>query len=75
MGLVSRAHPPGGREGWREGYNLQTGYSAIDFSLLDPHYGTMDDWKYLIDRMHERGIYIIMDFTVGTMGDMLGFVG
>jgi alpha-1,3-glucan synthase len=52
-----------------------TGYSAIDFSLLDPHYGTMDDWVYLIDRMHEKGIYIIMDFTVGTMGDMLGFKG
>jgi hypothetical protein len=49
------------------------GYSAIDFTLLDPHYGTMQEWKDLIDAMHARGMYIILDFTVGTMGDFLGF--
>ncbi|WVW86411.1 hypothetical protein I302_108457 [Kwoniella bestiolae CBS 10118] len=51
------------------------GYSAIDFSLLDPHYGTLDDWVKLIDEMHRRGMYIILDFTVGTMGDLVGFEG
>lgn len=51
------------------------GYSAIDFTLLDPHYGTLQDWTKLIDEMHRRGMYIILDFTVGTMGDMIGFQG
>lgn len=51
------------------------GYSAIDFTLLDPHFGTLQDWVDLIDEMHRRGMYIIMDFTVGTMGDLIGFQG
>ncbi|ODN77465.1 hypothetical protein L202_04642 [Cryptococcus amylolentus CBS 6039] len=49
------------------------GYSAIDFTLLDPHYGTLQDWVDLIDRIHAKGMYIILDFTVGTMGDLIGF--
>lgn len=51
------------------------GYSAIDFTTLDPHYGTLEDWAKLIDAMHARGMYLILDFTVGTMGDMIGFNG
>lgn len=49
------------------------GYSAIDFTILDPHYGTMQEWVDLIDAMHQRNMYIILDFTVGTMGDLIGF--
>ncbi|WWD19870.1 hypothetical protein CI109_104338 [Kwoniella shandongensis] len=49
------------------------GYSAIDFTLLDPHYGTLQEWVDLIDELHRRGMYIILDFTVGTMGDLIGF--
>src|SRR3954470_9155103 len=51
------------------------GYSAIDFGLLDPHYGTLDDWVALIDAIHQKGMYLIADFTVGTMGDLIGFKG
>jgi len=51
---------------------LTTGYSVIDFSLVDPHYGVLQDWINLMDEMHRRGMYMIADFTVGTMGDMLG---
>ncbi|KAK8853442.1 hypothetical protein IAR55_004148 [Kwoniella newhampshirensis] len=49
------------------------GYSAIDFTLLDPHYGTLDEWVAFIDELHRRNMYIILDFTVGTMGDLIGF--
>lgn len=51
------------------------GYSVIDFSLLDPHWGTTDDWRNLIDAIHAKGMYIMMDFTVGTMADYIGFAG
>ncbi|BEJ00050.1 hypothetical protein CcaverHIS631_0410920 [Cutaneotrichosporon cavernicola] len=51
------------------------GYSAIDFTLLDPHFGNLTDWKLFVDRLHARGMYIIFDLTVGTMGDLLGFEG
>ena len=50
-----------------------SGYSAIDFSLLDPHYGTLEQWQQFIDALHARGMYIVLDFTVGTMGDLIGF--
>jgi alpha-1,3-glucan synthase len=51
------------------------GYSALDFTVLDPHYGTLQQWQELVDALHARGMYIILDFTVGTMGDMIGFDG
>ncbi|KAG8728436.1 Cell wall alpha-1,3-glucan synthase ags1, partial [Ceratobasidium sp. 428] len=50
-------------------------YSPIDFSVLDPHWGNIDDWRALVDAIHARGMYIMLDFTVGTMGDMIGFAG
>ncbi|KAL7424549.1 hypothetical protein Q5752_000233 [Cryptotrichosporon argae] len=48
------------------------GYSALDFTLLDPHYGNVTVWTNFIDALHARGMYIIVDFTVGTMGDLIG---
>jgi alpha-1,3-glucan synthase len=50
-------------------------YSPIDFSTLDPHWGRIDDWHTLIDEIHARGMYIMLDFTVGTLGDFIGFEG
>jgi alpha-1,3-glucan synthase len=50
-------------------------YSALDFTLVDPHWGTIADWQAFIDELHSRGMYIMADFTVGTMGDYIGFKG
>ncbi|PFH54317.1 glycosyltransferase family 5 protein [Amanita thiersii Skay4041] len=50
-------------------------YSPLDFSVLDPHWGTIQDWRDTIDEIHARGMYIMADFTVGTMSDLLGFEG
>lgn len=52
-----------------------SGYSAIDFSLTDPHWGPVSEWVETIDMIHARGMYIMLDFTVGTMGDFIGFAG
>jgi alpha-1,3-glucan synthase len=51
------------------------GYSPLDFSVLDPHWGTLDDWRKTIDIIHAKNMYIMVDFTVGTMGDLVGFDG
>lgn len=51
------------------------GYSPLDFSVLDPHWGTIADWRSTIDAVHARGMYFMADFTVGTMSDLLGFDG
>ncbi|KAJ7774879.1 modular protein with glycoside hydrolase family 13 and glycosyltransferase family 5 domains [Mycena metata] len=50
-------------------------YSPLDFSVLDPHWGTIDDWRATIDEIHARGMYLMADFTVGTMADLIGFDG
>lgn len=51
------------------------GYSPLDFSVLDPHWGNIDDWRHLIDEIHARGMYFMADFTVGTMSDLIAFEG
>lgn len=51
------------------------GYSPLDFSVLDPHWGTIKDWRDAIDTIHAKGMYFMADFTVGTMSDLIGFEG
>ncbi|EIW51684.1 glycoside hydrolase family 13 and glycosyltransferase family 5 domain-containing protein [Trametes versicolor FP-101664 SS1] len=50
-------------------------YSPLDFTVLDPHWGTLADWQSTIDEIHARGMYFMADFTVGTMADLIGFKG
>lgn len=50
-------------------------YSPLDFTVSDPHWGTIADWVEFVDTVHSRGMYIILDFTVGTMADLIGFSG
>jgi len=51
------------------------GYSPLDQTLLDRHHGTIEDWRNLIADIHRRGMYIIFDDTMATMGDLMGFKG
>ncbi|KAJ5639927.1 uncharacterized protein N7484_007789 [Penicillium longicatenatum] len=50
-------------------------YSPSDYSLLDRHYGTIQQWRSTIDEIHRRGMYVTADSTYGTMVDLLGFKG
>ncbi|KAJ5363053.1 3-isopropylmalate dehydratase [Penicillium brevicompactum] len=51
------------------------GYSALDTTLLDQHFGTIETWRSAITEIHDRGMYVIFDNTVSTMGDLIGFEG
>ena len=31
-------------------------YSALDFTILAPHFGTIDDWRQLVTELHNRGV-------------------
>lgn len=42
------------------------GYSPLDLTLLDPHFGTIDDWRTMISEAHARGMYIIVENTMAT---------
>lgn len=39
------------------------GYDISDYYDILDGFGTLDDWKLMIDEMHERGIRLIMDFV------------
>ena len=42
------------------------GYSPLDTTLIDQHYGTIDKWRWAIEEIHKRGMYVIFDNTVAT---------
>lgn len=51
------------------------GYSPLDLSLLDAHHGEIDAWRECIAEIHSRGMYVILDNTMATMADLIGFDG
>ncbi|KAK3937814.1 alpha-1,3-glucan synthase [Diplogelasinospora grovesii] len=50
-------------------------YSPLDLTLLDHHFGNVKTWQTAIDEIHKRGMWVIMDNTMATMGDLIGFDG
>ena len=54
---------------------FQLGYSPLNFTVLDPHWGTIADWQNAIKEIHAHDMYLMVDFTVGTMSDLIGFEG
>lgn len=51
------------------GEKLQsTGYFTNDYFKIDPHFGTEDDFRQLVDEAHKRGLYIILDGVFGHHG-------
>ncbi|CAN8104147.1 unnamed protein product [Discula destructiva] len=51
------------------------GYSPLDLTLLDGHHGHIEDWRNLITAIHDRGMYCVLENTMATLGDLIGFVG
>ncbi|KAF4539253.1 Alpha-glucan synthase [Lasiodiplodia theobromae] len=50
-------------------------YSPTDLTLLDWHFGNITIWRNAISEIHERGMYVILDNTIATMSDLIGFEG
>ena len=40
------------------------GYDISDYYNIDPLFGTLDDFKEMLDEMHKRGIRLIMDLVM-----------
>ncbi|CAM3911131.1 alpha-amylase family glycosyl hydrolase [Deinococcus frigens] len=61
------AGPKGGPNAGREfaGYH---GYWAEDFFKTDPHLGSLDEYKSLIDAAHKNGLKVIQDVVVNHAG-------
>lgn len=39
-------------------------YDVVDYYGIEPEYGTLDDFKYLLSEAHVRGIKVIMDLVI-----------
>lgn len=39
-------------------------YDVMDYMDIDPEYGTLDDFKSLVSKCHERGIQVIIDLPM-----------
>ncbi len=45
------------------------GYDIADYCNVDPAYGSLDDFKVLIEAAHQRGIRLIMDLVLNHTSD------
>jgi alpha-amylase len=49
------------------------GYWVTDFTQIDPHLGTNDDLKALIDEAHARGMKVYFDIITNHTADVIGY--
>lgn len=50
-------------------------FSPHDHTILDHHFGTIDEWREAIQAIHDKGMYVILDNTMATMADLFAFRG
>lgn len=48
---------------------VDNGYDVSNYFAIDPHMGTMEDMENLIEKFHEAGIKVIMDFVLNHTSD------
>lgn len=51
---LSPFYPSGGKDG---------GYDVTSFTEIDPVYGSMNDFDSLVEKVHEKGMHILVDFV------------
>jgi glycosidase len=51
------------------------GYWVTDFTRVDPHFGSNDDFKALVDEAHRRGMKVYMDIIANHTADVIQYKG
>jgi glycosidase len=56
-------------------YAAYHGYAITDFTQFDPHFGTAQEMRALVDQAHARGVKVFFDITAHYTADVIGFEG
>ena len=48
---------------------VDNGYDIADYKAINPIYGSMNDFKELLSKAHEKGLRIVMDLVVNHTSD------
>lgn len=69
--------PPVYNQWWSKEYEAAGwhGYWAMHFEEVDPHFGTLDDYRRLSHEMHCRDMYLIQDIVVNHVGNFYDYDG
>ena len=62
----------GSFEGSSAGYH---GYWISDFTTVDPHMGSEEDFKNLVDAAHKRGMKVFIDVITNHTADIISYHG
>jgi glycosidase len=49
------------------------GYGIQNFLDIDPHFGTREDLREMVDAAHQQGIYCILDVILNHAGNVFGY--
>ena len=49
------------------------GYWVTDFTSVDPHFGTNDEFKAFVAAAHARGMKVYMDIIINHTADVIGY--
>ncbi len=69
--------PPVYNQWWSTPYQATGwhGYWPVHFQEIDPHFGTLDDYKRLSHELHCRGMYLIQDTIANHVGNFFAYDG
>ncbi len=71
LGPIFRNKPVQGPKGDESaGYH---GYWVTDFTQVDPHFGTNEDFRALVDAAHARGMKVYMDIITNHTADVIRY--
>jgi neopullulanase len=57
--------PVASNAGMHQAYH---GYAATDLYAVDPHFGTLEDYRHLSDALHARGMKLVIDMVPNHLG-------
>jgi len=55
--------------------NSYHGYGIQNYLETDPHFGTKEDLKELVEKAHAAGIYVILDIILNHSGNVFSYKG